>query len=172
MIDTILESILVRNTSLSGCILQMKQLVVSMFIYKFQHLPSPEGKALKLFDTVLHNYIWEHKRHRLNKEVMSISPNKGGFGMINVAIKNTVLKFAWFNRLLSDTAHFQFWATYLSHCFVLSLSDVLNCNIHSSSLNVLLKPNINVPPFWKEIFMKWFATFFISPTSTNEKDLA
>ena len=150
----------------------MKQLVVSTFVYKFQHLPSPEGKALRLFDTVLHNYIWEYKRHRLNKDIMSMSPNAGGFGMINVSIKNTVLKFAWFNWLLSDTAHIQFWATHLSHSFLLSLPNVLNWNIHSSNLNALLQPNTNLPLFWKEIFVKWFATFFVSPTSTNEKDLA
>ena len=171
MVETILESIPVRNTTISGRILQAKQLVISKFVYKFQHLPSPEGKALRLFDTVLYNHIWDHRRHRLSKDVMNMSSKEGGFGMVNVFVTNTALKFAWFNRLLSDTAQLQFWAIYLSHCFVLSIPDVLNCNINSSNLNALLHRNINLPPFWREIFMKWFATFFIPPTSTNQKDL-
>ena len=50
--------------------------------------------------------------------------------MISTFIQNKFLKFAWFNRALSQTANIQFWQEYLCALFLIPLPDVLQCNIH------------------------------------------
>ena len=81
------------------------------------------------------------------------------------------LKFACFNRLLSDTVNFQFWSTHLSQCFVIPLCDVLNCNLHYSEIQVLFRDEIStLPPFWKDMFTKWFDHFFIRKDCITDED--
>ena len=139
----------------------MKQLIASTFVYRFQLLPSPKVEFTQQIDRQLHNYVWEQGRHRMRKELLWQPISQGGLGMINISIQNKTLKFSWFNRLFSDTVNIQFWAIHLSHCFILPLPDVLNCNIHYHELEVLLQQKL--PCFWKDVFTQWFKQFFISP---------
>ena len=168
LVNRLLDTRVHHRTGLSGRILQMKQLVASTFVYRFQLIPSPTVTFMRTIDSQLHNYVWEHSRHRMCKELLWQPTSQGGLGMINIFIQNKALKFAWFNRLLSDTANVQFWTAHLSHCFILPLSDVLNCNIHYQELDVLLQQKL--PCFWADVFTQWFKQFFISPGCTTDED--
>ena len=140
-----------RHTSLTGRILQMKQLVISRLVYRFQLLPTPSLAFMTKTDEEIHNYIWEDDRHRIRKSVMCQPTCEGRFGMTNLAVVNMSLKFAWFNRLLADAANVQFWSDYLVTSFVIPLNDALNCNLHCSGFKVLLKPKVLLPHFWHDV---------------------
>ena len=168
LVNLLLDNRIHRRTGLSGRILQMKQLIASTFVYCFQLLPSPTIKFIQQIDRQLHNYVWEQGRHRMRKELLWQPTLQGGLGMINIFIQNKALKFSWFNRLLSDTVNLQFWAIHLSYCFILPLSDVLNCNIHHRELNVLLQQKL--PCFWQDVFIQWFKQFFVSPNCTTVEE--
>ena len=156
-----------RKLSLSGRILQVKQLLASTFVYWFQLLPSTRKEFMQQVDKMLHNYVWDNSRHRLHKSLLFQPTVEGGLGMVNIHVHNTALKFAWFNRLLSDRANLQFWSVRLGHCFILPLCDVLNCNLHHGHLDVVCKPDTLLPPYWVEVFTKWFQQFFISEGCTD-----
>ena len=168
IVDTIMDSRSPRHTSLSGRILQINQLVVSTFVYRFQLLPSPPLPQFTQITRSCFEYIWDHGRHRLNRNIMYQSKKTGGFGLVNVMAKNQSLKFAWFNRLLSESVNFQFWAIHLYHCFIMPIQDVLNCNLQPSSLHLLCKSHL--PWFWTDVFTLWFKTFFVTRKCITEAD--
>ena len=100
LVNRLLDTRVHRRTGLSGRILQMKQLVASTFVYRFQLLPSPTVAFTRTIDSQLHNYVWEQGRHRMRKELLWQPTSQGGLGMINVFIQNKALKFAWFQHPL------------------------------------------------------------------------
>ena len=140
----------------------MKQLLASTFVYRFQLLPTPSNNFIEKMDKEIHNYVWEGRRHRLRKSLLSQPTSEGGLGMVNIHIQNRSLKFAWFNRMLSDTTHVQFWSAHLTHCFVIPLCDVLNCNLHPNQLQAVQRQGTVLPPFWIDVFTSWFKQCFIS----------
>ena len=91
--------------------------------------------------------------------------------MVNIFVQNLSLKFAWFNRLLSDTVNIQFWSVHLHHCFVIPLCDVLICDLKHKDLSVLFRPGVNsLPPFWMDVFVKWFQHFFVLKDCITDMD--
>ena len=162
IVPSLLESRAVRRTSLSGRILQVKQLVSSTFVYRFQLAPSPSPFQLDILQRAFFDYIWESGRHRLKADFMYQPKADGGFAMVNVAVQNQSLKFAWFNRLFSESVNISFWVTYLYNSFIIPLPDVLNCNIHPTAFSLLFKPGVHLPSFWRDVFGKWFRQFYVS----------
>ena len=71
-----------RPTCISGRVLHLKQLVVSKFVYKFQLLPTPNFRKLKLLNSSMFNYIWNYGRHRLRQELVFLPKHEGGFDMV------------------------------------------------------------------------------------------
>ena len=158
-----------RKTSLTGRILQVKQLLASTFVYRFQLLPTPHKSFLDNVDKEIHDYVWENKQHRLRKSVLFQPTYEGGLGMVNVYVQEQSLKFAWFNRMLSDTANVQFWSIHLTHCFVIPLCDVLICNLHPSRLSAVQRFATILHHFWVDVFTAWFKHFFIPLGSESEE---
>ena len=63
------------------------------------------------------------------------------------------------------------WAIHLNGCFVIPLCDVLNCNLTGSGYRVLLKGSFSAfPPFWADVFCKWFQHFHIKTACSNKDD--
>ena len=86
LINRILDLRAYKKTSLSGRILQMWQLVSSMFVYRFQLLPSPNVVFMKQIERDMTNFVWEKCRHRLRKEILAQPIQEGGFGMVNICL--------------------------------------------------------------------------------------
>ena len=96
------------------------------------------------------------------------SKKTGGFGLVNMIAKSQSLKFAWFNRFLSDSVNIQFWSIHLYHCFKIPIQEVLKCNIHPSYFHLLCKSHL--PFFWTDVFTQWFKTFFVTRNCTTDED--
>ena len=102
VVNRVMENRVHQITSLSGRILQMKQLVSSTFVYRFQLLPTPQDVVMKQIDRQMHDYVWENGRHRLRADLLSQPSSQGGLAMVNIYVQNRALKFAWFHRIFSD----------------------------------------------------------------------
>ena len=89
---SIMENRAVCSMGVLGCMLQIKQLVASMFVYRFTLLPSPHASHMKVLDHAYFDYTWNHKCHRLNKEIMCQPLNRGSFNMLNVYAQSRSLK--------------------------------------------------------------------------------
>ena len=161
LVSRLLETQVHRKSTLSGRILKVRQLVCSTFVYRFQLVPSPSNGFMEQADWQIHNNVWDNGRHRLRKEILSQPVNRGGLNMVNILVQNRALKFAWFNRLLSESVNIQFWSVHLHHCFIIPLCDVLVCNLNHKDLSVLFRQGIiSLPPFWTDVFTQWFQHFF------------
>ena len=69
---SIMENWAVCSMGVLGGIFQIKQLVASMFVYRFTLLPSPPASHMKVLDHTYFDNVWNHKCHRLNPALISI----------------------------------------------------------------------------------------------------
>ena len=156
-----------RNTNITGRILQIKQLVTSTLVYRFSLVPTPTQNMLNTIQKAFYRHVWDG-RQRLRHEMMIQPTSKGGFGMIDVHIQNKCLKFSWFSRLFGDTVVFQFWAIHLFSCFTIPFHEVLVCNIKGHVFKLLLCRGAKLPRFWDDVLrLWWFKTFYIDIKITN-----
>ena len=161
LVDSCLANRCVCKTTITGRILQLKSLVASKFVYKFMNLPSPPKEVFDFLDRMYFAHVWNGQRHRLRKEIMFQPQHRGGFSMINICIQNDSLKFAWLNRLLSESVNMQFWSVFLCTQFCIPINEFLKCNLTSANYFRLVKPGASIPAFWDDVFCKWFDYFHI-----------
>ena len=157
------------RTTVSGRILQVKQLVASKFVYFLSLLPSPGPKVLGALDKLYTDYVWDGGCHRLAKTTIQATKANGGLNMINVYHQNLSLKFAWVGRLLADSARMEFWMAHVADCFIIPVHHALRCNVHPLAFHMLLKssPTTILPCFWSDVFILWFRTWYIPRSCTN-----
>ena len=170
IVKTTMDSRPHKNTSISGCILQVKLLMASQFVYPFQLLPTPKVCQLHTVTSAFNNFVWDFQCHCLDKHVLCHPRSQGGLGMVNIVIQNMSLKFVWLNRLLSESVNCQFWGMYLFHSFIIPFHEALDCNIHPDNFMWLCKPSTSLPWFWKDVFTKWYRHFYVSKDCTSVAD--
>ena len=161
----------IKRTSITGRILQIKQLVASRFTYKFQLLPTPPHHFLETMSKEYVSYVWEYGRHRLNKAQMMQPKHRAGFNMLDIFVQEKALKLSWFHRLLGQSYDIQFWKIHICYCFSIPMPDVLRCNLLSKDMKWIQKISPALPPFWEQLFTLWFKTYYIPPSSTSPGDV-
>ena len=162
-IENILKLWSNRQLTLIGRIVIIKTLLVPQLIYRFAVLPSPLPDQMKQIDEIFNNYMWNNKKHFINKNVMINSLEEGGWDMIDVYSKNISIKCKWIKKLVNPEASF------LKNiaCYFIPDADRLfwSGNLKVSDGLKLLKHD---SVFWKSIIQAWCIYNFTVPNSCEE----
>ena len=88
-----------RHLTLLGRIIIIKSLLVSQLIYKFSVLPTPDTDTLKSVEKVLLDYLWNNKKHFIDKNIIIGDLCNGGLRMVDILSKEISSKCGWVKRL-------------------------------------------------------------------------
>ena len=91
-LNTLVRTLRYSRKSLLGCILLVKTMLASKFVYMFSLLPSPHNFILNKLDQYYYLFVWSKGRHRIAKTTMEQDLPKGGFKMLNVYKQEKSLK--------------------------------------------------------------------------------
>ena len=152
-----------RQITLLGRIVIIKTLLVSQFIYRFAVLPSPIPDQMKQIDRILNDYMWNNKKHFINKNVMINSLDEGGLDMVDIYSKNISIKCKWIKKLIDPNASF----LKSMACYFIPDADRLfwSGNLKVSDGLKLLKHN---SVLWKSIIQAWCIYNFSVPNSFEQ----
>ena len=141
-----------RKLTLNGRILIIKTLLVSQLIYKFSVLPTPSINQMKKIDHLLTEYLWNDKKHFINKNIIIGQPCDGGLNMVDIYAKEIAMKCRWVQRITLSN-NFQNLLKGLVEYFIpesgrlfwsgnLTVKDGLNLMLHRSM-------------FWECVVRSW-----------------
>ena len=122
----VLNSWKARKLSLNGKVIIIKSLAISQIIYLLNLQPFPDD-YIKELESIIYEFLWNGKTHKVKKSVMIQDYVHGGHKMIDIRTLNLVQKMKWIKLYLNG--HDCLWR-YLFEAFV-------NVN----NLNILLRSN-------------------------------
>ena len=118
---------------------------------------------MKRIDEIFNNYMWNNKKHFINKNLMINSLEEGGWDMIDIYSKNISIKCKWIKKLVDPNASF---LTNIA-CYFVPDADKLfwsgNLKV-SDGINLLKHKSM----FWKSLIQAWCIYSFTVPNSCEE----
>ena len=139
-----------RSLTVLGRITVVKSLLVSKLNYLFMSLPNPSDLVMRDIDRLFHNFIWENKPDKINREQMSQPYCDGGAKMINIYIHAKSLKISWMRRLFKDTID-----SNMSELMNTFLPDTLQFKTSFGDDHFVQMASSTTNPFWKDVFLAY-----------------
>ena len=101
-----------RSLNLFGKITVINTLIVPRFIHKFMALPTPHSTFFNAYKTMILDFLWNHKPHRIVYNKLVQGYDRMGLKLVDLQTKNTALKAAWPSRW-SDRIDTKWFYTHL-----------------------------------------------------------
>ena len=135
-----------RNLSLKGKITILKSLALPKLLYVSSNMPIPY-EAIKEADCIISNFLWDHKKPKIKRNVMIQPIELGGLKAPDFSSMVKASRVAWVKRLLSPSK--AKWKTFLK-TFVspTSLDDFIKTSLDHETID-------HLNPFYKQIFKSW-----------------
>ena len=136
-----------RSLTPLGKITIIKTLVLSKLTYLLTNLPDPPAEFIKELDSILYEFLWGGKAHRVKKTTMCKSYENGGLKMCNVQATIAAFKISWIRRIECGNM-----TDFLSLTLYPELN---NLNVFGIEyLNVITKNIEN--KFWKDVLKHYY----------------
>ena len=139
-----------RDLSYKGKALIINGLLTSTLWFNATSLPVPSWAVAQIEESI-YNFFWSYKRHLVNKDILALPVQHGGFNIPRIKTKIQSLRLNTLRRLLSpEDAHWKYFATHffrISHMNLGKLSLVLNFGTRQIGRDV--------PAFHKELLLAW-----------------
>jgi exonuclease III len=149
-INNIIASWRYRELSYKGKALVINGLLTSTLWYNATSLPMPAW-AISQIETSIYDFFWNYKRHLVNKDILALPVQQGGFNIPRIETKIQSLRLNTLRRLLSaEDAHWKYFVAYffrISHMNLGKLSLVLDFSTRHIDRDV--------PVFHKELLLAW-----------------
>ena len=147
-----------RKLTLMGRIAIVNTLIISQFTYQFSALPTPPETFFKEMKSVILEYIWEGKPHRLRYEKLIQNYDKGGLKLVDLKTKNTALKARWPVKFQES----QIPCVY--GFFPISDHRIWLCNIEEKHIKRLKLDSVLMQDIW----LAWLKIYFHIPETEEE----
>ena len=139
-----------RNLSFKSRVLVINGLLTCTLWYNATSLAVPSW-AIAQIEESIYNFFWNYKRHLVNKDILALPVQHGGFNIPRIKTKIQSLRLNTLRRLLcAEDAH---WKHFVTHFFRIS-----NMNLGKLSLVLDLSTRQigrDVPMFHKELLLAW-----------------
>ena len=152
-----------RQLTILGRIVIIKTLLVSQLIYNFSVLPSPNPEQMKHLNKLLSDYLWNHKKHYVDKSIMINCLTEGGLGMLDVCSKDIAMKCNWVKRL-NDNSNC-YWKVFARHYIPNADKLFWTGNLKVSDGIILMTHN---SIFWRNIVRAWCIYNYSIPNSIED----
>ena len=138
-----------RQLSLIGKITVLKALWLSKLTYCLTSLPQPSDEMVSRINELMFKFIWNGKRDRIKREILTQPHALGGQGMTDIRLFIIALKVTWVKRYFTSSHP---WTLIADHLLFLSET---SCVWDKGSIFVKqLSEKIN-NQFWKEVLTSW-----------------
>ena len=99
-----------RGLSLKGRAEVCASHIYPLIVYLLSILPLPDNIMSKL-EAVMFEFLWQEKKHLVNRGICQLHPSEGGLGMPNLKTRQTILRFAFLERMCTeeDDGNGDFW---------------------------------------------------------------
>lgn len=157
-LNTLLNMWKARNITIKGKITVLKNLALPLLLYPFTVLHTKE-EDIKAVDKLFFDFIWPNNKHHIKKCTIIQNIENGGLNMPDFLSTITAIKLTWVKKLMYKNNSFT--------DLVKALTEIqcLKTFLTSKPLNLRLD---NFPPFYKDIFNKWFNFYCTEPTHPFE----
>lgn len=139
-----------RELSFKGKALVINGLLTSTLWYNATTLPVPPWAITKI-EQIIYNFFWSNKRHLVNKEILSLPVQHGGFNIPRIETKIQALRLNTVRRLLTEEdAHWKHFAGYFLR--------VSNMRLGKLTLALQYTPrqiDRDIPSFYRELLVAW-----------------
>ena len=139
-----------RELSFKGKALVINGLLTSTLWYNVTSLPVPSW-AISQIERVIYDFFWNYKRHLVNKDILALPLNSGGFNIPRLHTKIEAFRLNTLRRFFSDEdAH---WKHFMAHFLRIS-------HMRLGKLNLVLdysprQIDHDIPTFHKELLLAW-----------------
>lgn len=90
-----------KIADLENLLKQWQRRNLSKLIYCLASLPKPADEMISRIDNLMFKFIWNGKRSRIKREILTLPHNLGGQGMTDLQLFIVSLKIAWVKRYLT-----------------------------------------------------------------------
>ena len=139
-----------RDLSYKGRALVINGLLTSTLWYNATSLPVPSW-AIAQIEESIYDFFWNYKRHLVNKDILALPVQHGGFNIPRIKTKIQSLRLNTLRRLLSaEDAH---WKHFVTHFFRISDMSLgkLSLALEFSTRQI----GRDLPIFHKELLLAW-----------------
>ena len=157
-----------RNITPIGKIIVMKLLLISQLVYRFSVLPSPPLNILKHLDNLLYNFLWNNKKHFVEKSVIIGNMTEGGLNMIDIYAREIAIKCSWVKRLTNTRENINWgnsWKNMVKYF-------IPSCDKLFWSGNLKVHHGISLmehrSDFWEAVIRSWCIYNFVDPIEFQE----
>ena len=149
-----------RSLTLLGKILVINTLIIPLFVYRLQVLPSPDSGTLKEFKAMILQFLWEGKKSKIAYEKLIMSYKRGRLQLVDLELKDTAMKTKWVPYLLSQES--------VTNEIFRKIWDVSpqvfwEANISVRDIKTLVKPSM-----YRDIWVAWSKVNFHNPGSVKQ----
>ena len=138
-----------RSLPLIGKIVLINSLMGSLFVYKFQVLEDPSNNTIRLFNQLIHKFLWGDKKAKISTKILQAHKQNGGLALIDLKAKAAAQKIAWIFR--ED----EFTMNLLKFVIPNDMGKLFwECTLHPRHVNKVV--NKQTPEFWKQMITHWF----------------
>ena len=147
-LNSVCNSWINRQLTLTGRILVVNTLMGSLFVYKMLSLENMPGKYLKEAKDIIVKYIWKGKRPKISWSMLIRKKNQGGMRLIDLESKQLVCKMMWIFRLENNP--------FLANCAFNQLCNIVRekiwcCNLFPKDI----KKIFDVNSLWGQVLLAW-----------------
>ena len=138
-----------RTITPLGKIAILKSLILSKLTFLWILLPNPPQHVIDKVQTLCYDFIWDNKKDKIKRSLVTQSIENGGLGLPNVQIQIKALKLTWLKKcILTDENDKAKWFEILyKTCPSISM-------LKEYGANVLVR-NTFPNPFWKDVFASY-----------------
>ena len=136
-----------RSMSLSGKILIVNNLIMSLFVYRMMALPFVKQELLKKFIKSVEVFLWNGARPKIPYVTLTLNKKNGGMGLVDIERKNRALKISWIKTLKSEEK----LANIVYKNCKLELKELIwRCSLKAKDVHLVIED-----PFWCEVVSAW-----------------
>ena len=150
-----------RSLTLLGKISIISTLVVSLFGYRLQVLPTPSKEIIDHYRRLIVSFLWNDKRPKIAYDKLTLEYKQGGLKLPDFKLKDMGLKVKWAQL---DKVDRLMWSELLKPNNIKIATDVWwKCNLKVKDLNSIMTYSI-----YRDIVGAWAYLNFHNPMSKNQ----
>ena len=136
-----------RNLTPVGKITIIKSLFLSKLNHLFASLPNPNPELLSNLNSIFFHFIWNGKKDKVKRNIMTQNYEKGGLKMIKLDTFILSMKLTWIKRLLTKTPKYvELFESTVSNIYKL----INRGNQYIKSIQKSIENN-----FWRDVLGAW-----------------
>ena len=137
-----------RGLTLSGKVLVVNTLIMSLFIYKMMVLPTIPEKVVKSIENEIRNYLWDGGKAKIAFQILKNPFKDGGLNLTDLKTRDMALKATWPQILAKETEYAKMVFPFIHRELG---EDIWRCHLRPEDVDQMSISN----EFWRDVLKSW-----------------